>query len=64
MQSGKWTDTEKLLDYYSTTSPTVTSKKSRQENEEKFRVKEVNQMYLDNMIAINEYVNYHDQRYY
>ena len=64
MQSGKWTDTEKLLDYYSTTSPTVTSKKSLQENEEKFRVKEVNQMYLDNMIAINEYVNYHDQRYY
>ena len=59
LNSGKWNDTEDLVDYYA--SQTAENKSSMKEVVE-VRVKERNQPYMENMVTISQFVESQQSR--
>lgn len=59
LNSGKWNDTEELVDYYA--SKAAESKISMNEVVE-VRVKERNQPYMENMVTISQFVESQQSR--
>jgi hypothetical protein len=61
LSSGKWNDTEELVNYYA--SKTSESKNVIDDEAVEVRVKERNQPYMESMVVISQFVESQQLRY-